>query len=271
MSDAPPPPGLAALPLYDWPELREATDALWAALAPRLEKIGLNPAEALAHDRPAEALWDDPDLLFSQACGLPHVAGVARGTRILCAPVYEAEGCGAGRYSAALVARRGAADGPEALRGARFAANGPDSLSGWALLLDLMGPDGVGEVLWTGAHRDSIRAVAEGRAEAAAIDAVVWDMAQRFEPAAAELEVVGWSAEAPAPPFVTSALRGSGDRARIRAALVDTLVDPDTAAIRAELRLARIVAFADTDYDPVRRLAAAARAAQAARPELMPG
>jgi ABC-type phosphate/phosphonate transport system substrate-binding protein len=110
--------------------------------------------------------------------------------------------------------------------------------------------------------------VAEGRAEAAAIDAVVWDMAQRFEPAAAELQAVAWSAEAPAPPFVTSALRGSGDRARIRSALVDTLVDPETAAIRAELRLARIVAFADTDYDPVRHLAAAARAAQAARPGL---
>jgi ABC-type phosphate/phosphonate transport system substrate-binding protein len=195
------------------------------------------------------------------------VAGDARATRIICAPVYETEGCGAGRYSSAIVARRGRAAGPEALRGARFAVNGFDSLSGWALLLDALGADGIGEVEATGSHRASVQAVAEGRADAAAIDAVVWDLAQRFEPAARELEVVGWTAEAPAPPFVTSALRGSGERARMRAALVETLVAPETAAIRAELRLARIVALADPDYDPARRLASLVRAAAGGRPE----
>lgn len=260
--------GLASLPLYDWPELRDATDAFWAALGGRLRDIGLPAPEALDRTRPAAGIWADPDLLFSQTCGLPHVAGTAAATRLICAPSYDAEGCGAGRYSSAIVARRGAADNLDALRGGRFAANGPDSLSGWAALLDAMEPAAVGEVVWTGAHRASILAVAEGRAEAAAIDALCWDMAQRFEPAAKELRVLGWTAAAPAPPFVTSALTATGDRARIRAALVETLVDPETAAIRQELRLARIVAFGDPDYDAARALARLVRAAAVARPEL---
>ena len=83
--------------------------------------------------------------------------------------------------------------------------------------------------------------------------------------------MLGLTRPAPAPPFVTSALTASGDRARIRAALVETLVDPETAAIRAELRLSRIVAFADTDYDDARALARLVRVAETARPELREG
>ncbi len=255
-------PGCATLPLYDWPELRDPTDAFWEALGPRLAAVGLPAPAALERGGSDADAWEDPDLLFSQTCGLPHVAGAARATRLIAAPVYEVQGCGAGRYSSAIVARADGARDLASLRGVRFAANGPDSLSGWAALVAAFGAEGIGEVLWTGAHRASIIAVAEGRAEAAAIDAVVWDLALRFEPAAASLRVVGWTDPAPAPPFVTSALRESGDRARIRAALVETLVDPATAGIRAELRLARIVAFADPDYDLVRKLAGPARAAQ---------
>lgn len=256
--------------MYDWPETRDATDALWSALRPRLEAAGFEDVPpTLERARPAAEIWADPDLLFAQTCGLPYVAGAARATRIVCTPVYEVEGCGAGRYSSALVAR---ADGPAdraALHGARFAVNGADSLSGWAALLAALGPDGIGETVVTGAHRASIRAVAEGRAEAAAIDAVAWDLARRFEPAAAELRVLGWTDPAPAPPFVTSSIIESGRRARLRAALVETLVDTETESLRAELRLARIVAFADTDYDPARRLAALVRGAARIRPDLI--
>ncbi|MGM0584814.1 MAG: phosphate/phosphite/phosphonate ABC transporter substrate-binding protein [Pseudomonadota bacterium] len=265
------PRGVAALPLFDWPELREATDGLWAALAPRLEKISLCPPAGLERAREGAALWDDPDLLFAQACGLWHVAGAARATRIICAPVYETEGAGPGRMAAAVVAPAGHAGGLEALHGGRFAVAGFDSLWGWGALVDALGAAAIGEVTLTGSPRESVRAVAEGRATAAAVDAVSWDFAQRLEPAAGALEVVAWTDEAPAPPFVTSALRSSGERARIRAALVETLVDPATEAIRRELRLARIVAFADTDYDPARRLAALARAAAAERAAMAAG
>ncbi|HKK35997.1 MAG TPA: PhnD/SsuA/transferrin family substrate-binding protein [Paracoccaceae bacterium] len=250
---------IAALPMYDWPEIRDATDALWAALRPRLAAAGFAAPETLTRDRPPEAVWADLDLLFAQTCGLPYVAGAARPARIVATPDYAAEGCGAGRYSSALVVRRG--EGAPALSGRRFAVNDFGSLSGWAAPLAKLGAAAIGETVLTGAHRASVLAVAEGRADAAAVDAVAWDLARRFEPSAEALEVVGWTDPAPAPPYVTSALTESGGRARLRAALVETLVDAATAAIRAELRLTRIVAFADVDYDPARKLAAGLRAA----------
>ena len=260
----------ASLPMYDWPEVRAQTDALWARMAELIEEAGIEAPPRLTRDRSPADMWADPELLFSQTCGLPWVAGAARATRLIATPIYHVEGCGAGVYSSAIVTRT---DGPEdaaALVGRRFAANAPGSLSGWAALIDFLGVEAIGSVLWTGTHRDSVIAVAEGRADAAAIDAVCWDMARRFEPAAARLRVAAWTRPAPATPFVTSALTESGVRARLRAALVEALVDDAMRPVRRVLGLRGVAALADVDYDPARRLAAEVRAAAILRPDLMP-
>ena len=54
----------------------------------------------------------------------------------------------------------------------------------------------------TGGHRASIRAVAEGRADVAAIDCRSWQLARRFEPAARELHAVGWTRRSKGLPFI---------------------------------------------------------------------
>ncbi|WP_339947033.1 PhnD/SsuA/transferrin family substrate-binding protein [uncultured Albimonas sp.] len=256
--------GPAALPLYDWPEIRDATDGLWAAMSQHLARAGIEPPEALDRARPAAELWSDPSLLFAQVDAHAHVAGAAVATRLICAPVYEAEGCGAGRVATVFLAprdqaRRGGAAGLAALSGAPFAV-AADSLSGEPALVDALGRAAVGELVVCPDPRAALVALAEGRAQGAAVDALSWALARAHEPAAAELTAIGWSDPAPAPPFVTSALTETGVRARLRAALVETLVDPATEAMRRELMLARIVAFGDPDYDPARRLAALARA-----------
>jgi ABC-type phosphate/phosphonate transport system substrate-binding protein len=56
----------------------------------------------------------------------------------------------------------------------------------------------------TGAHRSSIQAIAANRADVAAIDARSWQLAQRFEPAARDLIVVGWTALRPGAPFISA-------------------------------------------------------------------
>jgi ABC-type phosphate/phosphonate transport system substrate-binding protein len=56
----------------------------------------------------------------------------------------------------------------------------------------------------TGGHRASIVAVAEGRADVAAIDCRSWAMARRFEPAAREVQVVGWTARRKGLPYITA-------------------------------------------------------------------
>ncbi len=67
--------------------------------------------------------------------------------------------------------------------------NGRDSQSGYSALRAIVAPYAGGgrmfsDVSVSGSHRASLRAVAEGRADVATIDAVCWAMAERHEPAA---------------------------------------------------------------------------------------
>jgi ABC-type phosphate/phosphonate transport system substrate-binding protein len=95
------------------------------------------------------------------------------------------------------------------LRGKRLAYNSPDSMSGIIALtrdLEAMGEtlDIFSKRLETEGHRASVVAVAEGRADVAAIDCRSWVMAQRFEPAAKQLAAVGWTARRKGLPYITA-------------------------------------------------------------------
>ncbi|TIW88090.1 MAG: phosphate ABC transporter substrate-binding protein, partial [Mesorhizobium sp.] len=49
-----------------------------------------------------------------------------------------------------------------------------------------------------------IVAVAEGMADVAALDCESWALAQRFEPAARKVVIVGWTARRKGLPFITA-------------------------------------------------------------------
>jgi ABC-type phosphate/phosphonate transport system substrate-binding protein len=94
--------------------------------------------------------------------------------------------------------------------GARLAYNVPDSMSGIiGLTRDLeslgAGLDLFSELVETGGHRKSIRFVAEGKADIAAIDCKSWALAMLYEPdAVAKLQVVGWTAQRTGLPYITA-------------------------------------------------------------------
>lgn len=261
---------LAALPMYDWPETRSATDAEWAALRDRLRARGIDAPHCLTRrnaDMPAvpggirdadgallapdpaglppdvldlHTLWHHPALLFAQTCRGPMELGLAAHVRVVGEADYSAYDGGAReRYSSAILMRADGlreregrveppADGSaaiplERLRASRLAYNGPDSMSGLiALGRDL---EAAGESLEsfsrrqeTGSHRASAYAVAEGRADACAVDCRTWALIRRFEPAASELAVVGWTAQRKGLPYVLAAALGNLE-ASVREAL----------------------------------------------------
>jgi ABC-type phosphate/phosphonate transport system substrate-binding protein len=112
----------------------------------------------------------------------------------------------------------------ELLRNARFAYNGPNSMSGMIGLtrdLEAMGEslDIFAERIESGGHRSSIKAVAEGRADVAAIDCRSWQLAQLYEPAAQKVQVVGWSAKRRGLPFITAKGTSPATVALLRQAL----------------------------------------------------
>lgn len=213
----------ATLPMYDWPEARAGVDAFWAAVRAALPGRGLPDAlERPADEAGMFALWRDPGLVLGQACWGPLGLGLLPGLRVLAQPDYaDVEGGRGPFYRSAIVMRAGEAAGVPAhpgamlpvaaLRGLRLAATAEHSLSGWLALRDDLAaaeetPERLfGAVVWSGGHRASVRMVAAGQADAAAVDCRSWAMACRHEPAARGLVVVGWTAERPGLPYVCAA------------------------------------------------------------------
>lgn len=219
-------------------------------------------------------LWRHPSLLFSQACWGPMIQEqLFVEATPLDQPDYSGFPGGSGtRYSSAIVMRRepgGAGDVPppadgrallpfDRIRGRRLAYNEAHS---WSGALGLQAEFGMADLpalrladhLATGGHRLSIRAVAEGRADFAAIDCRTWDLARRFEPAAAELEVVGWTRLNMGLPFISSSTLRSL-HPRIRRALNGPR---DAAALRQRLlasgiaREDEIVGASDAQIAPI--------------------
>lgn len=216
---------MACLPMYGWPETRAVDLAFWDKI--RAQVTGLPDLTWPEWDA-VPGLWRDPALVFSQTCWGPLRLGLSDHLRVLAQPDYSDVPGGRGMfYRSAIVARTGApcpvpvtpaADVPP-LTGV-FARNGAESLSGWLGPVQDMAPPA--QIIDTGSHRASIRAVADGRADMAAIDCRSWAMAQEHEPCARGLIVVGWTAERPGLPFVTSRATPEPMARALRAALIKT-------------------------------------------------
>ncbi|MGP1355089.1 phosphate/phosphite/phosphonate ABC transporter substrate-binding protein, partial [Roseicyclus sp.] len=189
---------------------------------------------------PAEA-WARPDLLLSQICNLPWRLGFAERVTLVAAPDLGLPDAPAGSYYSILVVR---VDDPRArladFAGASIALNSDDSQSGWGAPFAAARRAGIafGAALTTGAHRESARAVAEGRADIAGIDAATWRMIARWDGFADGLRVLDRTPPTPALSYVTA--RGT-DPAPIRAAMAEALAALP-AATRDLLGLRGIVA-----------------------------
>ncbi|MGB0504983.1 MAG: phosphate/phosphite/phosphonate ABC transporter substrate-binding protein [Pikeienuella sp.] len=242
----------ASLPMYDWPEVTAHTNSLWAGIRRALVASGIPaPAELT---RPADGPWDcwyDPELLLSQTCGLPFSAKLVGKTTLLGAPDFDVPGAGPGEYySVIIVAADSPASNLEDLIGQRFAYNMRESQSGWAALAALLDiPTHFGDLVLSGAHRASVQAVAEGRADAAAIDAVSWELARRHDPAAANVRVLTKTPVTPGLPYITS-LANASAKSEIVAAIRKAITELP-AETREALLLNGFACKTEADYAPL--------------------
>ncbi|QBX99589.1 hypothetical protein E2K80_01690 [Rhodophyticola sp. CCM32] len=212
---------IAALPMYDRAETRGATDRLWALIARALQDQGVDAPATLIRDTDPWEIWQSPDLILAQTCGLPYRARLAPHVTLIATPDYALPGCPPGHYNSVIIAR--AADAPAGPSPAPHpAVNDPLSQSGWAALsvwaieskLDLKTP------LITGAHEASARAVVDGQADLAAIDAQTWRLLTRYAPWTANLTEIARTAPTPGLPLISAKTR---DPEPIRKALHNAL------------------------------------------------
>ncbi|MFN3209284.1 MAG: phosphate/phosphite/phosphonate ABC transporter substrate-binding protein [Roseovarius sp.] len=194
---------IASLPMYDRPEVQDATDRLWQAIRTRL---GHGPA-GLCREGDIWDQWLSPDLVLSQTCGYPYRARLHGRVALVGTPDYDLEGCGPGEYRSVFVARRDdTRTDPREFATARFAYNEPMSQSGWAAPAAWSEARGFifADTRRTGAHRASAQAVAEGRADLAALDAQSWRLMQRHDAFAGDLQVIAATPPTPALPFIAA-------------------------------------------------------------------
>lgn len=251
---------VASLPMYDWPEVEGAHQSLWAAIADRLGALGMAAPATLDKTRASDSIWRDAGLVLSQTCGFPFSTRLRGMVRLVGTPVYDVPGCEGAFYSSMIVVRNSEAAARLAdVKTRRYAFNAHDSLSGClalraAMIEARLDPDAM-EWIETGSHRASVRAVAEDFADVAAIDAVCWSLALRYEPeATARLKVVETTPLRPGLPFITAVERRDDEVRTIRTAIKEALADPATKAARQMLRIVNLGSFDEWDYGPIAKL-----------------
>jgi ABC-type phosphate/phosphonate transport system substrate-binding protein len=239
---------IVSLPMYDLPEVAAATEAWWQAIRAALRAAGL-PAPA-TRDRPEgdlRAHWLRPDLLLSQTCGLPYRSALHERVELVGTPDFGLEGCPPGHYRSVIVVR--ADDARPRLAefdGARLAYNDALSQSGWAAPVAHAAAAGIRlrPGPRTGAHRLSMRAVARGGADLAAIDAVTWRLLRDRDPVAAGLRVCDRTSPTPGLPCIAA----RGQDAPVLAAALTRATEELEPAARAVLGLRGIVPIAREAY-----------------------
>ena len=188
---------IAHLPMYDVPANRAAHRRLWQALQDQLpDAPNLTPPSADLMDD-----WLSPGLYLSQTCGLPYRAALHGQVQLIATPDNHSPNCPPGYYCSVLLARQGAI--PDLVANDfTLAYNEPLSQSGWAA------PQSIGltgaKQLQTGGHAASARAVLEGRADLAAVDALTWHFLKRDWDKADELEICATTPATPTLPYITA-------------------------------------------------------------------
>jgi ABC-type phosphate/phosphonate transport system substrate-binding protein len=255
--------------MYDFEELRPATDALWSAIAARLNDQGVEAPATLLRGPPLHDIWTDPDLLLAQTCGYPLVTSLAGRVTLVATPSYAAEGCGGTSYRSAIIVRT--TDRATVLadvHGRRCAMNGPDSNSGMNVLRAAIAPlaggaaQFFGAVITTGSHAASADAVAAGDADVAAIDCITWAHLQHLRPSAVQtLRVLAWTQATPGLPLITARATTATTIRALRHALAGVAADAALAPVRAALRLTGFTSLPPSAYEAILALEQSAQTA----------
>jgi len=205
---------IASLGMYAMPHARDAYDRLWQGIR---ASLGRGP-DRLDLSEDSWGIWQSPDLLVAQTCGLPYRARLWGQVTLVGTPDYGLRDCPSGYYYSYIIRRRG--DGRnlrEFFRSGTLAYNDPLSQSGWAA--PVAAADGYklkpNFTYHTGGHVASIHAVLDGKADFAGIDAVTYLMWQHAEPdTARNVETFMRTDPTPGLPLITAKGRDPAPIAR---------------------------------------------------------
>jgi phosphonate transport system substrate-binding protein len=192
-------------------------------------------------------------------CAGPYVIGKAKfGMEILVVPVAR----GAKVYHSYILAHL---DSPlkslDDLRGKRFAFTDPQSNTGCLVPKYMVAQRGespelfFGDYYYTYSHDNSIRAVAEGMADGAAVDSLIWEYLNATDPAyTARTKIIEKSPPYGIPPVVVHPDVDPDLKRQLKQVFLSLHEDQDARSILAGLRIDRFEEGDDSMYDSVREM-----------------
>ena len=194
-------------------------------------------------------------------CGGPYVDGHRDfGMELLAAPQVHG---GTVYYAYVIVAKNSPISTFEGLRGKTFAFTDPLSNTGKLVptyMLARMGetPETFFKrYVYTQSHDKAIKAVAQGLVDGAAVDSLIWEYANRTNPAfTSKTRVIRRSPPYGIPPVVVSAHLDKETRKRLRQILLDAHNDEKGREILNGMMIDRFVEISDSVYDSIREMEA---------------
>lgn len=216
------------LGMYDMPALQPVNDRFWALIR---HHLGFGPNH-LNRDRDFWEIWQDPDLVFAQTCGMPYRTRLHGAVNLVGTPDYDLPDCPAGHYCSVFIARKEDDRNLDRLVEGTFAYNEALSQSGWAAPVTHLSQQNLmpQSLLETGGHALSAQAVAEGRADFASLDALTWLLLQEHTDLGGRLREEARTAPTPALPYITAK---DQDPAQVAAAVASAINDLSLADRRA--------------------------------------
>ncbi|MCU9837816.1 phosphate/phosphite/phosphonate ABC transporter substrate-binding protein [Ruegeria sp. WL0004] len=219
----------AMLGMYDMPAIQDVNDRFWSLIR---TELGTGP-DRLDRDRDVWEIWQDPALVLAQTCGMPFRTRLHQTVQLVGTPDYGLPGCPPGHYCSVFVARAGDDRDLAALAEGVFAYNEALSQSGWAAPVSHLLALGLhpGHPQQSGAHALSARAVVDGSADLAALDALTWELLCEHTDLGPRLREVAHTAPTPTLPYITAPGRDAPAIARAVRAAIANLAPADRAAL----------------------------------------
>lgn len=197
----------------------------------------------------------EADLAF--VCAGPYTQGKKEfGMELLAVPVSNGKSV---YHSYIIVNSSSPLNSLDDLKGKKFAFTDPQSNTGALVPTYMLAKRGetpktfFREVFYTHSHDNSIKAVADGQADGAAVDSLIWEFMNRIEPAlTARTRIVAKSPPYGIPPIVVHPGLNPATKKSLREILLTLHTDPKAAPLLEKLQIDRFVAGNDAMYDSVR-------------------
>mgnify|MGYP001048209154 FL=1 len=198
---------IANLMMYCRPELEGAHNRYWALIRHHFSEVGIDSPAHLSQEAEEFSVWEDPNLVLSQTCGMPYRTRLQGKVTLIGTPDFGLEDCPRGYYRSAIVVHKNEPrQDLRTYKDAVFAYNQTISQSGYAAPFNHLRPLGFWfeNRLHSQQHILSAKAVATGQADIASLDAVTWRLICEYEDFANQLRVLEWTEPTPSLPYISA-------------------------------------------------------------------